>query len=92
MGAPVKVWEWAEIAWEAFRGFGLALTMAVKSFFGFFNIPLADWMIQFGTTIALLLIILKYGKYIGKLLVILLLIVITSVLVGALVPQDFMLW
>ena len=73
-----------EVLWQGFQAISAGLIGLVKAFFGLFGWMVQDWMVELATIIILVLVVVKYGKFISKLLLVVLLILLASTLVHAL--------
>lgn len=69
-----------ELLWNGFQMIGQALAGIVQAVLSFFNLELPTWSIQLATGVILLGVILKYGKYVSKVILIVLLVVLASIL------------
>lgn len=73
--------DWVQLVnllWQGFQLIGDAVVIGVKAFFGLFGVEVPDWMIQVATIIILLLVVFKFGKWIGKIILIILLLLLAS--------------
>ena len=71
---------------DAFQALGGAIIGVFKWFIGLFGIPVPDWVPQLASVIVLILLVLRYGKHLGRLILIVLLLLIASVVLSALFP------
>lgn len=63
---------------------GNAMTGLLTAILGFFHIAIPEWSVQLAVIAVLLFTIFKWGKYISRILLVILLFVLGSILVNAL--------
>lgn len=76
--------DWIDLArklWQGFQMIGGVLIAAIRGFVGLFGISVPDWTVELATIIVLLIIVLRYGKFLGKILLVILLLILASTLV-----------
>lgn len=64
---------------------GAALIGLVTAFLGFFGLALPGWIVELGTIGILLILVFKYGKFLGKLLLAVLLLLLASTFIQLLI-------
>jgi len=74
-------------AWEGFQLVGVAFNGLIRAFLGLFGLAVLDWVVELATIIILILMVLRYGKLIGKILLVILLLLLASTLLQHLIPQ-----
>ena len=72
-------------AWDGFQLIGAAFNGLIRAFLGLFGLVALDWIVELATIIILILVVLRYGKFIGKILFVILLLLLASSLVQHLV-------
>lgn len=70
-----------QLLWQGFELMGTALIGLITVFLGFFGLALPDWIAELGTIGILLILVFKYGKFLGKLLLVVLLLLLASTMV-----------
>jgi len=66
------------LLWQGFELVGAALIGLIMAILGLFNLTVPDWIIELGTIGILLVLVFKYGKFLGKLLLAVLLLLLAS--------------
>lgn len=66
------------LLWQGFELVGAALIGLIIAIFGSVNLVIPDWIIELGTIGILLFLVFKYGKFLGKLLLAVLLLLLAS--------------
>jgi hypothetical protein len=67
-----------QVLWDGFQAIGGALVGIVRALLGLFGLEVPDFVVELATIIALLIIIYKYGKFIGTILLVILLLMLAS--------------
>lgn len=70
-----------QLLWQGFELIGSALIGLITLILGAFNLTLPDWIVELGTIGILLVVVFKYGKFLGKILLAVLLLLLASTLV-----------
>jgi hypothetical protein len=71
----------ADSIWQSFIAIKDAALGIVKAILSFLNLPVPEFIIELASIIVMVLLLLKYGKFIGKILIIVLLLFLANILV-----------
>jgi hypothetical protein len=74
-----------EVLWHGFQAVGDALVGIVGALLGFFGLVVPDFAVELATIIVLLIVVFKYGKFIGKILLVILLLMLASTFIQLLI-------
>lgn len=67
-----------EALWQGFQMIGKAMLGLVQVVLGFFGLTVPNWTVQIATIIFLVLLVFKFGRYISKILLAVLLLMLAS--------------
>lgn len=70
-----------QLLWQGFELIGEALMGLITFLLGLLGIVLPDWIPELGTIGILLIVVFKYGKFLGKILLTILLLLLASTLI-----------
>lgn len=73
-----------ELLWRGFQMIGGAVVGIIRALLGLLNLTVPEWTIEIAMIIILLGVILKFGKYISKIFLVILLVLLASTFFNAL--------
>jgi hypothetical protein len=67
-----------QVLWEGFQAVGGALVGIVRALLGLLGLEVPDFVVELATIITLLIVVFKFGKFIGTILLVILLLMLAS--------------
>jgi hypothetical protein len=71
--------------WEGFQAVGGALVGIMRTLLGLLGLEVPDSIVELATIIALLIVVFKFGKFIGTILLVILLLMLASTFIQLLI-------